>query len=300
MPKADRERRDRRKVRLMNVDDTALEALIEESNDLQSDALAQGRACSEELREAGRSRAARPPDLDRLRNVSIERRRLLKAGGFGLAILASAGLLRTPLGSAMAAIVRRPLSTQASVEVQIFQTAASLENLAVAAYAAALELPSVQENALIRRFAETTMQQHSEHSEAFNAQAEGLGAERQNGPNPKYSAVVLTPMPTLTNAGAVVELAATLEEVATDTYLANLTLLPDPAMRVLMGSVMGVESQHLATLRAVGALLTARAPELVAIPTDLSALPVAAGSVSFPLPFEAPNLASPPAEGAVR
>lgn len=284
----------------MNFDDVALDALIEESNDLQSDALAQGRACCEELRDIGFSRSLHPPDLDRLRQTSIERRRFLKAGGFGLAILASGGLLRTPLGSAVAAIVSRPLSMQSDVEVQIFQTAASLENLAVATYAAALKLPFVQENAAILQFAETTMQQHSEHGAAFNTQAESLGGERQDAPNPKYSQVVQAAMPTLTNAAAVVELAATLEEVATDTYLANLTLLPDTTMRALMASVMGVETQHLATLRAVGALIAAGVPELVAIPTDLSALPAAAGSVAFPLPFEAPDLASPPAEGAVR
>lgn len=284
----------------MNVDDAALEALIEESNDLQSDALARSRACSEQFRDIGRSRAANPPDRDRLRDVSIERRRLIMAGGFGLAILASAGLLRTPLGSAMAAIVRRPLTAQTDVEVQILQTAASLENLAVGAYAAALELPFVQENALIRQFAETTMRQHSEHSDAFNAQSEELGGKRQDGPNPKYASVVLSPMPTSTSALAAVELAATLEEVATDTYLANLTLFAEPAMRVLMGSVMAVEAQHLAILRAVAELLSVPAPELVTLPTDLSALPAAVGSVPFPLPFEVPNLASPPAEGALR
>ena len=67
-----------------------------------------------------------------------------------------------------------------------------------------------------------------------------------------------------------------------------------------MASVMGVESQHLATLRAVGALLAGGAPELIAIPTDVAALPAAAGSVAFPQPFEEPDMASPPAEGALQ
>jgi hypothetical protein len=284
----------------MNFDDGDLEALIEESNDLQSGAVAQGRASCEKLDDVGRLRAAHPPDLDRLGNASIGRRRLLKAGCFGLAILASGGLLRKPLGSTVAAIVRRPQSVPSDAVVQILQTAASLENLVVATYAAALELPFVHENAVILQFAETTMQQHSEHGALFNAQAEDLGGERQDAPNPRYSEVVHAAMPTLTNAAAVVELAATLEEVATDTYLANLTLLRDATMRTLMASVMGVESQHLATLRAVGALIAAGVPELVAIPTDLSALPASAGSVAFPLPFEVPNFASSPAEGAVR
>ena len=49
-----------------------------------------------------------------------------------------------------------------------------------------------------------------------------------------------------------------------------------------MGSVMGVEAQHLAVLRAVGALLSGGGEALIAIPTDLAALPAAAGSVGYP------------------
>ena len=67
----------------------------------------------------------------------------------------------------------------------------------------------------------------------------------------------------------------------------------------LMGSVMGVECQHLATLRAVGALLDGGAEGLIAIPTQVNQLPAAAGSVAFPDPFEAPNKAEPPESGAV-
>jgi Ferritin-like domain len=264
----------------MHVDDGALEALIGESN-------------------TGCPSSAHPPDLDRLCRTPIDRRRLLKTGGFGLAVLMSGGVLRNPLGSALAAMTR-PLSTQSGIEVQMFQTAASLENLAVATYSAALELPFVQENAVILQFIETTRQQHSEHGELFNAEAEGLGGERQDAPNPRYSQVVQASMPTLTDAAGVLGLAATLEEVATDTYLANLTMLRNAAMRTLMASVMGIESQHLATLQTFSALIAADVPELVAIPTDLAALPAEAGSVAFPLALELSNLASPPAEGAVQ
>ena len=66
-----------------------------------------------------------------------------------------------------------------------------------------------------------------------------------------------------------------------------------------MGSVMGVETQHLATLLAVAALLPANDPSLIAIPVDASKLPAAAGSVGFPDAIPAAVNASPPAEGAV-
>lgn len=283
----------------MNVDDVSLRALIEESDDLHSDALAHARAPVEEICEIGRSRPTRMPDLDRLRDVMVERRRLLKAGGFGLAVLASSGLLRTPFGSAVAALMRQPLSVESDFEVQMLQTAASLENLAVATYEAAVQLPFVRENAVILQFAETTMRQHAEHGTAFNDQVAALGGQPQTAPNPRYAEAVLAAMPASANAAAVVELAATVEEVATDTYLANLTLLQDAPLRILMASVMGVESQHLGTLRLVAGLIAGGGSDLLTAPIDLSALPPTALSVVFPQPFEEPDRASPPAEGAV-
>ena len=91
-----------------------------------------------------------------------------------------------------------------------------------------------------------------------------------------------------------------LEEVAGDTYLANLTALSDTPAKELMGSVMGVEVQHLAVLRAVGALLDADMPELIAIPTDVAKLPAAAGSVSFPDAIPDASEAAPSDSGAVK
>jgi len=120
----------------------------------------------------------------------------------------------------------------------------------------------------------------------------------QDKPNPKYAPVVEQTKPKLTDAMAVVKLASTLEQVATETYLSDMNQFSDTASKKLMASVMGVESQHLATLRAVGALLVA-APDLIKIPTDPAKLPGAAGSVAFPDPFEPVTMASPPSEGAV-
>jgi len=257
------------------------------------------RQSHDELRDIAGSRRGQRPDPERLREYELGRRKILKAGGFGLGVLASSGLMSTAWGQRAAAIVKAPMQADTDVDIQIFQTASSLEILAIATYEAALGLPFIADNATVRTFAETTMMQHAEHNAAFQAQTETLGGTRQEMPNPKYAPIVEEAKPTLTDAMAVVQLAATLEEVAADTYLANLTLLSDGNMRVLMASVMGVETQHLATLRAVGALLEAGLPELVAIPTDLAALPAAAGSVAFPAPFEEPNLASPPEEGAV-
>ena len=283
----------------MSVDDTRLGELIVESQDLQADARAVDRAVLSDLRELGRSRRGRPVDLDAVRRYRDGRRTVLRRGGFGMGALAARGLLGTAFGAAVTSIVARPVSAQEDVDIQILQTAASLENLAVATYGAALGLPFFGDNQVVVTFAETTRDQHAEHAAAFNARAENLGGQRQEATNPRYTPVVEDATPTLTDYAAVVELAATLEEVAQDTYLANLSLLSNSETKLLMATVMAVETQHLATLRAVGALLGA-APELIAIPTDVAALPAAAGSVAFPEAFEEPDLASPPEEGAVQ
>ena len=75
-----------------------------------------------------------------------------------------------------------------------------------------------------------------------------------------------------------------------------------------MASVMAVESQHLATLRAVAALLAAGATglELIEVPfpaANIPKLPAAAGSVATPdalHKINGPELIAEPASGAVK
>lgn len=282
------------------ADDRLIGDLITESRDLQVDAMRTARETTASLAEAHRENVALTTDPEYIDRWNRDRRRLLRDGGLGVGALASRGLIGTAFGSAVLGIVAQPVAAQGDdVSISIFQTAASLENLAVQTYGAALELPFFGDNAVVQSFAETTQKQHDEHGQAFNAQAKKLGGEAQQGTNPKYTPIVEKMAPQLNDYAAVVELASTLEEVAQDTYLANLSMLPMGDERQLMANVMAVETQHLAVLRAVGALLAGGAPELIAIPTDVAALPAAAGSVAFPEPFEEPDMASPPEEGAL-
>jgi rubrerythrin len=289
----------------VNIDDDQLVELITESQDLQADALRGVHAAAADLRDIGRERQGRPVDPDEVRAFNTSRRQVIANGGLGLGALAGRGLLATGFGTALAAIVARPANAAADVDVQILQTAASLENLAVATYGAALALPGFDANPVVKTFAQTTKEQHTEHGKAFNSLAENLGGKAQDEPNPDYKATVDAALPTLVSDGkadytAIVALAATLEEVASDTYLENLSLLDDTPAKKLMGSVMGVEVQHLATLRAVGALLAGNAAQLIAIPTDVAALPAAAGSVAFPEAVPDGDKAADPDSGAVQ
>ncbi len=84
--------------------------------------------------------------------------------------------------------------------------------------------------------------------------------------------VVNNAKPTLTGPGPVVDLAKELELTAASTYVANVGAYSDKNARSVAASIMGVEAQHLAILTAVGALVAAGAPELIALPPDAAKL----------------------------
>lgn len=266
----------------MRVDDKMLQELTERSSDLQSDALRDSRALRSDLADLRADRGEARPEPEQVKAYDLSRRGLLQRMGLTGGGLASRGFLATGIGTALVSILGRPAAADQALDVQILNTASSLENLAVATYEAALGLPFIKNgNKTIVAFAQTTMKQHAEHGSAFNGQAKALGGKEQTQPNAKFLKVVEDAKPKLKTPLDVVQLAATLEEVASDTYLNNLTQFADAKAKSLMGSVMGVEVQHLATLKAVEALLMGGGESLIAVPTDLAKLPAAAGSVGF-------------------
>jgi NAD(P)-dependent dehydrogenase (short-subunit alcohol dehydrogenase family) len=98
---------------------------------------------------------------------------------------------------------RRAGERRRGLDIQILQTAGSLETLAVATYAAALELDFVMNrNKVIAR---TAMKQHADHLAAFNAQARKLGGKEQTQPNAKYAKIVEAAKLTLKARATVVQ-----------------------------------------------------------------------------------------------
>ncbi len=284
----------------MAFDERPLESLIEQSQDAQSDALRHQREVLSDLadvREDRRGEEVDPGEAARFADVrtSVAEDLGLVAGGW-----ARKGLLAGGIGAALAALLTAPAAADTKLDIQILQTATSLEILAVSTYRTALTRPFFSgSNPAIIRFSQETMQQHDQHRQAFQAQTEALGGKIQKNPNPKYAVQVDQASPILTAPIQVTKLAAILEQVATDTYLAALPLLTDTRTKALMASVMGVEAQHLAILRAVTALFEAGASDLIMIPANAAQLPATAGSVAFPDAFEGTTMASPPSEGAV-
>ncbi len=263
------------------LDERRFRELIVESDDLQSDAMKGARRDLNAY--VGAAQQAR-----------YESRHDLRVGG----ALLGAGVL----GAAALALASPAVAASAN-DIMALQTAAGLENLAVLTYKTALTLPFIggsSANPVVKAFAMKTMAQHTDHGQAFNAAATKLGGKAQNGPDPKYAPVVKAAVPTIKGPLDVVGLAITLENVAAETYTKNVGLVSTSDLRGLFASVAGVESQHRAILLAVQALLKGGAPQLIALPPDVTKLPAAAGSVGFPDSFYPTSQAAPVAEGAVQ
>ncbi len=281
------------------VDIDQFTELIEESQDLQVDAMRTAQEPLDEIVEAGRERRSTKEYAELVR---AEQDRHSAAPWLGAGIVAGA--------AGLVAASASPAFAEANADVMAMQTAASLENLAVFTYKTALTLPYLKTSdraiKTVAAFATITMGQHTEHGKAFNARVVALGGKEQTQTNPKYTPVVKGMVPKLVAGGPldVVGLAITLEDIATSTYVKNIQTVADPQVRLLFGTIAGVESQHLATLYAVQALLKGGAPQLITVKAtggavDAAKLPAAAGSVGIPETFKKTDLASPPSEGAV-
>ena len=285
----------------MSIDDRALKSLIEESADIQSDAMRSTRTGLSEMVEQGLDRRAEGGyDPDETKAYEVERRRLLSTSLLGFGALAG-----TAFGVGMFQLFTSPAFAASSPDVQSGQTAASIENLAIAVYNTAAGLSFMKNipspaGATVTAFVKRTISDHTAHAQAFNAAVSTLGGQTQTKPDPvAYNTLVTPALPGLKTPLDVVNFAATLESVAAQTYVVQTSAVTDAKLRGTFASIMGVEAQHVAVLKAVGALLTANAPQLITIPPPAASLPAAAGSVGFPDEFFQTGLARPATEGAV-
>ncbi len=289
----------------MELDETALSGLIEESQDTHADAI---RAVKEpldgmvDLGQQARSRNGLDPDENR--SFAGENRRRLsatakRAGG----LLAATGIV-----AAIAEFIGSPAFASSGTDVQVLQTASSIEVLAVATYKTALTLPYIggsAANGVIKAFATTTMKQHADHLAAFQAATTALGGTKQTKPDPAFVPVVDKAVTSITKASAsagallVVGLALELENIAAETYVNNMSLLTDANAKKVTASIMGVEAQHVAILYAVQALLKGGAGADITLPPPAAKLPAAAGKVGFPNSFYPTSSAAPATQGAL-
>jgi rubrerythrin len=286
----------------VEIDETALNGLIEQSRDTHADALRAAREPLADLVDLGRqTRAGSGPDPDENRAFAGENRRRLasvakRAGG----LLAATGLI-----GAIADYIGSPAFAASATDVQVLQTASSIEVLAVSTYKTALGLPYIGGSSAIKAFATTTMGQHADHLAAFQSATKSLGGSEQTKPDPAFVPVVNTAVTSITkaspSAGAlmVIALALELENIAAETYVNNMSLLSDANAKKVTASIMGVEAQHVSTLLAVQALLKSGAAADITLPPPVAKLPAAAGSVGFPNAFYPTTNAAPASQGAM-
>jgi hypothetical protein len=281
----------------MAMDDLRLRDLLDQSQDLHSDAMKTTSGSLDELVELGHEE--RTYDSGILAPIDEVTRRTTLLGGLPkTGVLAAAGL-----GTAMAALIAGPAFADKAMDVQMLQTAASIENLAIATYDVALTLDFIggaSANPVVKAFVQKTKEQHQQHVAAFNAAATRLGGKAQDQPDPVLLGVVNNAKPGLTGPAQVVDLAISLEDGAAQTYVANTGAYANKNARTVAASIMGVEAQHVAVLNAVKALIAGGAADLIALPPDAAKLPAAAGSVGFPNAFYPTTDARPATEGAVQ
>jgi hypothetical protein len=195
-----------------------------------------------------------------------------------------------------------------AVDIQMLETQASLEVLAMTAYQQALALAafkSMPATAAVKVFATTTLSHHGSHLTLFNQTVEALGGRPQTNPDPRYEPLLksqLTQLAKMSPEGAVsalLELAITLESVAAETYAKNSPTFASSRARTATASVTGIEAQHVAALRALQAVIKTVPAATLSFGTDVAHdLPDSDGDVGFPDAFFQVNLASPPDEGA--
>lgn len=232
-----------------------------------------------------------------------DRRRLVRGLGWwaGAAVAARVGAGGAVVVAVAGGSARRA-SAQQTLDVEILQTAASLENLLIDAYESMLGVtPVMESNPGLRQFAEATVAHHREHVQIYNEQVQALEGAVQEAAHPGFRALVDEALPGISTAADVIELAVRLEQIVTDTFVANMALLEDTTALDSTASIMGVEAQHLSMLRAVGALLGAGMPALEAAPVDAASLAVGVIDAALPEIFSLPdrdNIA-PPESGAV-
>ena len=288
----------------MEFDETALGGLIEESQDTHADALRAAKEPLADMVELGRDvRAGGGLDADENRAFARENsgrlaRTAKRAGG----LLAATGVV-----AAIAEFIGTPAFAASGTDVQVLQTASSIEVLAISTYKTALTLPYIggsAANPVIKAFASTTMKQHAEHLAAFQSATASLGGTKQTKPDATFVPVVNAAVKQITAASAskgallVVGLAQELENIAAETYVNNMSLLTDANAKKVTASIMGVEAQHVAILNAVQALLKAGAGAAITLPPPAAKLPAAAGSVGFPNAFYPTSKAAPASQGA--
>jgi len=192
-------------------------------------------------------------------------------------------------------------ASEAPLDVQVLQTAASLENLAVASYKTAAGLPFVlhgggELRALIAR----NRAHHTAHAQAFNLSVRKAGGAQQHAPDARYAGSVGRILAAMRDPTSLVGLLTELEDIIAQTCTRYAILAAGGSVRVLFANVAPVEAQHGAELLILRALLDDGRSGIGGTVADARVLPAAVGTAGIPQAVYPTADASAINEGAVR
>lgn len=192
----------------------------------------------------------------------LSRRSFLTRSG----LLAAGGLLVASGGAAAASTIPRltgprfasaatRADTTAPLDVRVAALAASLENLAVSTYTAALSAATAGKLGTVPKavatFVETAMAQHKDHAAAWNAVVSSSGYDAITAPNAALAKSVDAAFAKVTDIAGVASLALTLEEAAAATYLEAIGVMTGKQAIETAATIQPVEMQHAAILNFV-------------------------------------------------
>jgi hypothetical protein len=161
-------------------------------------------------------------------------------------------------GGLAAAVTRTPAAVPAGSsqkltgDLAVVALAASLENLAVGTYQAAIDAVTAGKltgvpDAVVT-FAMTAQSQHKDHAAAWNAVLTGAGKKAVTGVDLTVKKSVDSAFAGVKDVPGLAKLALDLENVAASTYLAAISAVKSPAGVQTAASIQPVELQHAAIL----------------------------------------------------
>lgn len=209
------------------------------------------------------------PGMDRRRFLAVSG----MAAGAGIALVACGDDSNDDADGTAAGQTTTTAAGGAQGDLAIAQGAAGLEVLAVNTYTAALDAATAGDLGpvpdAVAEFATTAKANHQAALDAWNGVLTGAGEAEVTMPPADLERTVNEQFAQVGDVVGVAELANTLEQTASQTYLDAQTMLEGADARALAGSIQVIDQQHSAVLNFV--LGEYPVPDVFQ-PTDLSVL----------------------------
>lgn len=191
-------------------------------------------------------------------------------------------------------------ASEAPLAVQVLQTAAALENLAVSCYTTAAGLPFVAEgSAQLRALIARNRAHHTAHAQSFNQAVANAGGAPQHAADARYAAPLLGRILAVKDLSSLTGLLDELEGIIAQTCTRYATLAVGGSLRSMFVNIASVEAQHGAELLIVRTLLDGGHFAPGGSAAELRALPAAVGAAGIPQVVYPTADASAINEGAV-